>query len=249
MWAVAAAAVYAGTVLIVRRIPGVPTIRFDGSSVGDIFSLVKQFGQRGALRDFLDAHLGTGQSWPSNLALGVPYVLLAALGVFAPLLVILAIRLRKRTPAVLVVFPLLLVANFLAMFVGLALDFRSSTPDELSHRPVMIVYFAVVAWTGGAAGLLAVESQRLARVARPALIGLVVLLLAVPAFLGAGVQRLWAMRMFSPVRVPIGSSAPPSTCVTTVTARTRSRTRSSIAPAPSRPWQSAAPTRRDPSRS
>ena len=101
-------------------------------------------------------------------------------------------------------FPLLLIANFLAMFLGLALDFRSSTPDELSHRPVMIVYFAVVAWVGGAVGLLLFESERLRRVARPALIGSAVLLLAVPAFFGPGVQRLSAMRMFSPVRVPLG---------------------------------------------
>ena len=83
------------------------------------------------------------------MTFGPPYVLLSALGLFAPLLVILAIRLRKRTLAVLVLFPLLLVANFLAMFLGLALDLRSSTPDELSHRPIMIVYFFVVAWVGG----------------------------------------------------------------------------------------------------
>lgn len=103
-----------------------------------------------------------------------------------------------------VLFPLLLVANFLAMFLGLALDLRSSTPDELSHRPVMIVYFVVVAWVGGAVGLLLCESQRLGRLARPALLCSAILLLAVPAFLGSGVQRMWAMRMFSPVRVPIG---------------------------------------------
>ncbi|MFL5306674.1 MAG: hypothetical protein ACJ8F1_15770 [Polyangia bacterium] len=204
LWALAAAAVYVVTVLVVQRIPGVPAIRFNGSSLGEIFSLIKQFAQRGALRDFLDSHLGTGQSWVSNVALGVPYVLLSALGVFAPLLVLLVIWLRKHAPLVLVLFPLLLVANFLAMFLGLALDFRSSTPDELSHRPLMIVSFAVVAWIGGASGLLALESQRLSRVARPALIGVMVLLLAVPAFFGAGVQRIWAMRMFSPVRVPIG---------------------------------------------
>ncbi len=204
LWAVLAAAVYGVTIVIVGRVPGVPTIRFDGSGVGEIFNLVKQFAQRGALRDFLDGHLGSGRSLLSNLAIGAPYVLLSALGVFAPLLVILAIRLRKRTPAVLVLFPLLLVANFLAMFLGLALDLRSSTPDELSHRPVMIVYFAVVAWVGGAAGLSLLESRRLGRVARPALICLAVACLAVPAFLGSGVQRLQAMRMFSPVRVPIG---------------------------------------------
>ena len=204
LWVASAVAMYAATIVSVQRVPGVPTIRFDGSGVGEIFKLLKQFASRGPLRDFLDGYLGVDHSVLSNLAVGAPYVLLSALGLFAPLLVILAIRLRKRTSALLVLFPLLLVANFLAMFLGLALDFRSSTPDELSHRPVMIVTFVVMAWTGGAAGLLLLESPRLGRIARPALIGLCVLLLAVPAFLGAGVQRIWAMRMFSPVRVPIG---------------------------------------------
>jgi len=204
LWVASALAAYAATIVSVQRVPGVPTIRFDGSGVGEIFKLVMQFASRGPLRDFLEGHLGVDHSVLSNLAVGAPYVLLSALGLFAPLLVILAIRLRKRTSALLVFFPLLLVANFLAMFLGLALDFRSSTPDELSHRPVMIVTFAVMAWTGGAAALLLFESPRLRRIARPTLIGLCVLLLAVPAFLGAGVQRIWAMRMFSPVRVPIG---------------------------------------------
>jgi hypothetical protein len=204
LWAVSAAAVYAVTVVIVQRVPGVPTIRFDGSSVREILALIKQFAPRGGLRDFLDGRLGPGQSLLSNLTVGAPYVLLSALGLFAPLVVILAICLRKRTSAVLVLFPLLLAANFLAMFLGLALDLRSSTPDELSHRPVMIVYFVVAAWVGGAAGLLLLDSRRLGRVARPALVCLAVLLLAVPAVAGSGVQRMWAMRMFSPVRVPVG---------------------------------------------
>ena len=204
LWAVSAAALYAVTVVIVRRVPGVPAIRFDGSSVREIFALIKQFAQRGALRDFLDGRLGPEHSLLSNLAVGAPYVLLSALGLFAPLLVILAICLRKRTSPVLLLFPLLLVANFLAMFLGLALDLRSSTPDELSHRPVMIVYFVVAAWVGGAAGLLLFESRRLERFARPAVVCLTVLLLVLPALLGSGVQRMWAMRMFSPVRVPNG---------------------------------------------
>jgi hypothetical protein len=33
---------------------------------------------------------------------------------------------------------------------------------------------------------------------------LAVLLLAIPAYFGSGVQRMWAMRMFSPVSIPIG---------------------------------------------
>ncbi len=204
LWAVSAAAVYAVTLVGVRRVPGVPLIRFDGSSVGEIFTLIKGFAPRGLLRDLLDGRLGSEHSRLSNLAVGAPYVLLSALGLFAPLLVILAIRLRKRTSPVLVLFPLLLVANFLVMFLGLALDLQSSTPDELSHRPIMIVYFVVVAWIGGAGGLLLFEARRLGRLARPALLGSGILALTVPAFLGSGVQRMWAMPMFSPVRVPIG---------------------------------------------
>jgi hypothetical protein len=119
-------------------------------------------------------------------------------------LVVLAIRLRRRTYPLLVLFPLLIVANFLAMFLGLALDFSRSTPDELSHRPVMVVYFFVVAWVGGALGLSLLESRRLGRIARPAMLCLAILLMAVPAFLGSGVQRMWSMHEFSDLRVPIG---------------------------------------------
>jgi hypothetical protein len=68
----------------------------------------------------------------------------------------------------------------------------------------MVMYFGVVAWVGGAAGLSLIESRRLGRIARPAIICLAVLLMAVPAFFGSGVQGMWAMRKFSPVRVPIG---------------------------------------------
>jgi hypothetical protein len=204
LWAVSAVVVYGVTIMAVRKVPGVPLIRFDGSGVGEIFKLVKGFTQPGALRDYLVDRIGTGHPLLSNLLLGVPFVLLATLGLFAPLLVILAIRLRKRTSALLVLFPLLLIANFLAMFLGLALDFSRSTPDELSHRPVMVMYFGVVAWVGGAAGLSLIESRRLGRIARPLLTCLAVLLMAVPAFFGSGVQQMWAMRKFSPARVPIG---------------------------------------------
>jgi len=61
-----------------------------------------------------------------------------------------------------------------------------------------------VAWLGGAAGLLLFESRRLARIARPLLLGLMVVLLGVPGLLGAGVHQNWAMPMFSSVQVPVG---------------------------------------------
>jgi hypothetical protein len=116
--------------------------------------------------------------------------------------VILVIAMRKRATLLEVLFPIVLIANFLIMFFGLALDFSSSTPDELSHRPIMVLYFFVVIWIGGALGLTLLESRRLGRVAQPTVVGLAILLLAVPAVLGAGVQLMWAMPRISPFRAP-----------------------------------------------
>jgi hypothetical protein len=136
------------------------------------------------------------------LLVGIPYVLIAGLGLFLPLLGVLAVCLRRREPRLYVLFPLLLIANFLAMFFGLALDMTSSTPDELPHRPIMIVYFFVASWVGGALGLILSESRLKSIARKAALIGLPGLLL-VPAIFGPGVQLMRAMPSISPVRIPV----------------------------------------------
>ncbi len=200
--AIAACATCAAALSVAQKVPGVPVIRFDGSSVGEILRLVQTFATPGSLKQAFVELTGTKLPWTSNLLFGIPYVLCATLGLFVPLLAGLLLWLRKQKPLLQVLFPLLLIANFLVMFFGLALDFSSSTPDELSHRPLMIVYFFVVSWVGGALGLALVNAQRLERFARPAVLGLAALLTAVPAFFGSGVQLLWAMPKISPVRVP-----------------------------------------------
>jgi hypothetical protein len=201
-WIAAACAAYVAALLVGQKVPGVPLIRFDGSSVGEILRLVQTFARHGALRDWVVQHMGAKFSTASNLLFGVPYVMLAVLGLLLPLLLALAFCLRRRTALLYVLFPLLLLGNFLLMFFGLALDFASSTPDELSHRPLMIVYFFTASWVGGALGLLLVGAGRNRGWARPALIGIAAVLLVVPARFGAGVQQLWAMPQMSPVRVP-----------------------------------------------
>jgi hypothetical protein len=201
-WAVSACVVYAVSLIVGQKVPGVPLIRFDGSAVGEILRLVQTFAKPGALKDAVVAHTGTALPWTSNLLYGVPYIAFAAFGLILPVFVTLVVLVRRRAPLLHVLFPLLLIANFLVMFFGLALDFESSTPDELSHRPVMIVYFFVTAFCGGALGLLLAESRRLSPRAAPVILGVATLLLAVPAFFGPGVQRMWAMPRISPVRVP-----------------------------------------------
>jgi hypothetical protein len=202
LWVVSACTFYAASLMIGQRVPGVPLIRFDGSGAGEVLRLIQTFARPGALKDFVVPLTGTQVSLGSNLLFGVPYVLFATFGLIVPLFVFLVVRLRREKPLLDVVFPLLLVANFLAMFFGLALDFDSSTPDELSHRPLMIVYFFVVGWVGGALGTVLSEWRRLSGVFRPVIVALATILLVVPAVFGPGVQLMWAMPRLSPVRVP-----------------------------------------------
>jgi hypothetical protein len=203
LWVVSACVFYVVALMVGQKVPGVPLIRFDGSSIGEILHLVGTFQVPGTFPDVVVEHMGRRIPATTNLLLGIPYVLFAFLGAFVPLLLVLLVALRKRTSLLLLVFPLLLLLNFLAMFFGLALDMRSSTPDELQHRPLMIVYFFVVAWVGGASGLILEKARRSKRVVRPVLLGLATVLLIVPATLGEGVQLMWAMPKISPVRLPL----------------------------------------------
>jgi len=197
-----ACAIYGLVLFVAAKVPGMPLIRYDGSSAGEILRLVQSFAKPGAIHDSFAARLGPGVPFIANLLYGVPYVLLAAFGLFVPVLVVLVIQQRRRVALLHRLFPLVLLANFLVMFFGLALDFDSSTPDELSHRPVLIVYFFVVSWIGGALGAVLFDSRWLSRAARPLLLGVAALLMATPARLGPGVQLMWAMPRISPVRVP-----------------------------------------------
>jgi hypothetical protein len=204
LWAAGAVAVYALFLVFGQKVPGVPLIVFDGSATGEILRLIQTFARPGALKDQFVERTGAHAPWTSNLFFGIPYVLLAALGFLLPLLVVLVIRLRARVSLLHLLLPIVLVVNFLAMFFGLALDFSSSTPDELSHRPIMVVYFFVVSWIGGVVGSLLAASTLVNRPAKIACAVLAVALLAVPASFGPGVQRMWAMPRISPVRLPAG---------------------------------------------
>lgn len=202
IWMGSAAALYCLAMIAGGTVPGVPPLRLDGSSAAEILRLVQTFAEPGTVKEFFIRRMGAELPWTSNLLFGIPYVLFGSLGVFALLLAVLFIRMRARVPLLHRLFPLLVIVNFLVMFFGLALDFSRSTPDELSHRPIMIVYFVVVTWVGGASGFLLSRIGLRGRLAVPLGLGVASLLLAVPAFLGRGVQALPAMSRTSPVRVP-----------------------------------------------
>jgi hypothetical protein len=205
LWLGVAVGVYVGAIMATRDLPGLPIIRLDGSSTARLLEIVNTFADPGELRNYIALHLGPAHPWVHNLVFGAQYLVLAALGFFGPLLVVLAIRMRSRCKEPLFVFPFLLVANFLVMALGLALDNRGvATSEELQHRPFVWMYFALTSWVGGAAGLILIEWRRFERWTKPALCALAVVLMVVPALKGCGIQRIPMMPEASYLPFPTG---------------------------------------------
>jgi hypothetical protein len=203
--AVAALATYVLAIGLTQKVHGVPLIRFDGSSTAKLLDFINSFMPTPDTRTFIADYIGSAHPWIPNLVFGAPYLLLMVFGLFVPAIVFLLIRFRFRLPRLLWVFPILIASNFLLMALGLAFDLPGiGTPDELPHRPFVVMYFAVMAWTGGLVGWTLLRSRRLRNVVQVVILCGTVGLLVVPAIWGSGVQRNWAMGWGSHVRIVLG---------------------------------------------
>jgi len=205
LWAMAALATYFSVIHLTQEIPGMPLIRLDGSSTGRMLDFINNFMEFGDARTFIAEYIGGAHPWIPNFLFGSPYLLIMVFGLFAPIAIFLLVRLRLRLPPLLWCFPILVAANFLLMALGLAFDNRGiGTAEELAHRPFVIMYFIVMAWTGGVVGWMLLRSPRRRHVVQVAIACGTLVLLAVPAIWGSGVQRVWAMKAGSHLRVSLG---------------------------------------------
>jgi hypothetical protein len=205
LWAVAALATYVSVIAFTQKVHGVPLIRLDGSSTANLLDFINSFTQKPDFRTFIAENIGAAHPWLPNVVFGAPYLLMMVFGLFAPVVLFLLIRFRFHISRLLWLFPILIAGNFLLMALGLAFDYRGiGAPDELPHRPFVLMYFAVMAWTGGLVGWTLLRSRRLHNVVQVAVACGTVVLLVVPAIWGSGVQRIVAMRWGSHIRIAPG---------------------------------------------
>jgi hypothetical protein len=194
VWLTVAVAAFVSAVVVTQELPGFPLIRLDGSATGRLFDLVLSFASPTAIGAFVSDHTGTSKAWIPNVVLGGIYLLLGILGVVAPVLVALMLHLRRRVAPLLVAFPLIIACNFLVMALGMAMDnTHVGVPEELQHRPLLLMYFVLLAWTGAAGTFVLLRSRWSTRLARPVVVGLVLLLLVVPARNGVNLQSIPTM--------------------------------------------------------
>lgn len=149
--AVAAGAFAVGTMLA-DHLERAPTLRFDGSGAPAYVARVAWNYDPGLFAGWLDgvargAHLTGGALY----AVGVPMLLASTFGLWLVAALAVGFSLRRRVPNALLLFPVLVVGNYLAMVFALALDEKGiGSPDELLNRPLVWAYFVLAAWTGGA---------------------------------------------------------------------------------------------------
>ena len=195
-------ALFVLVVMLSQKINGIPTLHLDGSSTGSYLSILLSDYDPGVLKDFLNFVFVEQYPGAVLLLCGIGLLLLSTFGLWSVACITALVLLRKQTPAAVLYFPVLVVANYLVMSLGLAMDTNGiGTPEELLNRPLVWAYFVVVAWTGGAAYVLMFGNDAPGGMrARTCVAVLVCLCLAIPSVLSENLQTFPTRKGFGSFR-------------------------------------------------
>lgn len=140
--------IYVLTLYLSQGVSAVPLIRPDGSGLSWYSTVVVDNQAAGPIRGAAEAALAYGNGvWVLKAGIFALYLFLITFGLYGLAYVIaLPWHMRKFEPAV-SLFPILIIAMYLAMAVSLAADDRhTGKPEELLHRPWVWAYFVLVVW-------------------------------------------------------------------------------------------------------
>ncbi|SFB74343.1 hypothetical protein [Massilia yuzhufengensis] len=134
----------------------VPLLTLDFSGIPKYSAdLLDDFDQ-GGLKDFFTRiFLVERPSKPLQGLYAVTMILVSTFGFWLPALAAVLIGARKHLPLVVLIFPVIVLINYVVMATGLAYDTRGiGSPDEMMNRPLVWAYYVIAAWTGGTAYFL-----------------------------------------------------------------------------------------------
>ncbi|MDB5851002.1 MAG: hypothetical protein JWP29_4754, partial [Rhodoferax sp.] len=142
--------VFVAAIWATQSHPRIPVMRLDGSGISYyINKLVSDFDP-GLLKEFFRPKVRTGGYKPVMAMYAAALLLLCTFGWWLLLAPIAFWKTRRLAPWATLLFPVIIVANYLVMGMGLALDDKQvGTVDELLNRPLVWAYFAVAAWAAG----------------------------------------------------------------------------------------------------
>lgn len=180
------AAIFVAAVSFSQTTGKVPVLRLDGSGIGHYIVLLLRNFDEGLLKTlFSQAFILEQHSKPVELAYAIAMLSTSTFGLWIVAAPLVAVAGRAKFGAATLSFPFLIVANYMVMSIGLALDtYGVGTPDELLNRPLVWAYFALATWTAGGAYFLAFGNELPRRLmARSVLLALLcIAMIAAPTF-------------------------------------------------------------------
>ena len=152
---------FCSVIAVSQHSSSIPVIRLDGSSLHRYTTMLSNFTTPGPLHNFLLEKLVTHPFRAPWYQIGAAVmVFFCTLGIWGPLWMIITFFLRRKADLSTLIFPLVIIVNYLIMSLGLAFDTKHmGMPEELVHRPFVWAYFAVVAWTAGGLYFLFFENR------------------------------------------------------------------------------------------
>lgn len=165
--------IFVAVVAASQSLDRVPSLRLDGSGIGTYLANLVVYFDEGPLKNyFIRVLMQEHHARVIDLLHAVALISLSTFGLWLVAMPLLAAAARKKIALHVLVFPFLVVATYLLMAIGLALDDKGiGSPDELVNRPLVWAYWVVAAWTAGCAYHLAFGNRLpAARPARAALL-------------------------------------------------------------------------------
>ena len=143
--------VFVSVVGMTQGLPGIPTLRLDGSGASDYSQLLFRHTEPGMFKDLFQWIIEKPR-FKAVLGMNVAaMILLSTFGVWLTLCGVGLWLLRTSKPRSAVWFPVLVVVNYIVMSLGLALEKNGNgMAEEFLHRPLVWATFVVSAWSAGA---------------------------------------------------------------------------------------------------
>lgn len=129
--------------------PRVPVLRLDGSGIGRYIITLLGYYDAGWMKSvFTKIFLVEKHGFLIEALYAASMLMISTFGFWIAGLAITFIKGWRSIPKEFVLFPILVLGNYLIMTMGLAEDTRGvGTPDELINRPLVWAYFVVAAWS------------------------------------------------------------------------------------------------------
>lgn len=184
-------ALFVTVVAVSQSLDRIPTMRLDGSGIGTyILQLVGSFDEGQLKTYFTRVFTLERNSRIIDLLNAIALLTASTLGMWLFAMPLLVIAARKKIAASVLTLPVLVLATYLIMAIGLAQDDRGiGTPDELLNRPLVWAYWLIAAWTAGCAYHLALGNRPPAGLgSRVTLVSLLCLALVSPQVFSRNLQ-------------------------------------------------------------